>query len=75
MPPTKPDPIVRLLELLPPTDQLHYLAFSEAMYQARFTGPTTIHWKDGLPKQVDLGSPVRLSIVQPLDKGEEDPPR
>lgn len=73
--PPKCDPITKLLEVLPPSGQLHYLAFSEAMYQSRFTGSTTIHWRNGLPRQVDLGSPVRLSIVQPLDNDEEDPPR
>lgn len=33
-----------------------------------FTGPTTIHWLGGRAKQLDLGAPVRLSIV------EGDPP-
>jgi hypothetical protein len=29
-----------------------------------FTGPTTIHWLGGRPRQLDLGQPVRLTIVE-----------
>jgi hypothetical protein len=34
----------------------------EALYSSKFTGPITIHFKDGKPSVVDLPSPkIRLS--------------
>jgi hypothetical protein len=50
------------------------LHLADAIYRAGYTGPMTIHWKAGEPKQVDLGAPVRLSIAQALDTGEDAPP-
>lgn len=64
------DPIVqRLIAALPPEDQLTFAALAEAVYSVRFTGFTGIHWKNGVPKQLDLGAPVKLSIVDGLDSG------
>lgn len=40
----------------------------QAMFDARYTGPTTIHWRNGVPRQLDIfASPIRLSIVEGLD--------
>lgn len=50
------------LDGLPTPDSLEFLALCESMYRIRFTGPTTIHWRNGLPKQIDLGQPIRLTI-------------
>ena len=60
-----------LLAQLPPSDQLQFQSLLEAIYKVRFTGQLTIHVRNGLPQQVDLGAPIRLSIVEgvlPLDK-------
>ena len=59
--------ITSLLAALPPTDQLTFAALAEAIHSTRFTGATVIHWQNGRPRQIDLGSPVRLSIVEGLD--------
>lgn len=66
--------ITKVLAELSDPSAISFFALADAIYRARFTGPTLIHWANGLPKQVDLGSPVRLSIVQPLDNREDTPP-
>lgn len=41
----------------------------EALHQARFTGPLTVDFLNGMPRQINLGQPVRFSIVHGgLDK-------
>lgn len=57
--------ITDVLQEIPTPEEMSFLALAEAIHRAGFTGPTTIHWKAGVPMQVDLGSPVKLSIVQP----------
>lgn len=54
----------RLLARLRPTDHLKLSTLEEAISDSRYTGTTTIHWLNGRPRQVDLGAPVRLSIVE-----------
>ena len=63
--------IARLVASLPPAERLTFMALAEAIYSVRFTGATTIHWRNGVPKQIDLGAPVKLAIVEGLDT----PPR
>ena len=53
-----------LVDGLPAPDRLDFFALCESMYKIRFTGPTTIHWLNGLPRQIDLGQPVKLTICQ-----------
>lgn len=50
------------LASLPADGQLEFLGLCEAIYKIRFTGPTMIHWRNGLPKQIDMGQPIRLTI-------------
>lgn len=64
---TTPPALQKLLDRLGPTDQLDFVRLAEVIYESRFTGPTTIHWRNGVPQQIDLGPPIRLSIVQGLD--------
>lgn len=47
---------------------LDFPRFIEAVYRAGYTGPFTVHCLNGVAKQIDLGAPVRLSIVEGLDK-------
>lgn len=51
-----------------------FIDLAKAIARAGYTGSTTIHWHKGEPRQVDLGAPVRLSLVQPLDSTEDPPP-
>lgn len=70
-----------LLARLPASDRLDFAGLLCALDAERYTGPVTLHLLNGRPQQVDLGAPVRLSIVQgesatgrlPLDT--EAPPR
>jgi hypothetical protein len=73
MTPVSPQ-IQRLLEAAGPQG-IRSLAHLAALVQKiGFTGPITIHWQGGRPKQLDLGAPVRLSIVEGgLDS--KDPPK
>ena len=63
----------KLIDALPPPERLTYLSIADAIYQARYTGFTGIHWLNGVPRQIDLGAPVRLTIVEALDSGGRNP--
>jgi hypothetical protein len=54
----------RLLEEAGPSGirSLNHLA--DLIYRQRFSGPTTIHWYQGRPRQIDFGAPIRLSIME-----------
>lgn len=56
-----------LLDSLPDSDRVEWVNLVSAVYTARYTGISIIHWKNGVPKQIDLGQPIRLSIVSGLD--------
>jgi hypothetical protein len=58
----------KLLTQLPPADQLQFQSLLEAVFTTKYTGFIGLHCFNGIPKQVDLGSPIRLSIVEGLDK-------
>ena len=51
-----------LLESLPPAAQLDFFRFWEAIYSTRFTGPVVVNCFNGVPKQINLGQPIQLSI-------------
>jgi hypothetical protein len=51
-----------LLDRLPTTAELEWPSLQAAIYGARYTGPMTVHFLNGVPRQIDLGAPVRLSI-------------
>lgn len=53
-----------LLAQLPNGDRVDFSALLTALYHVRHTGPITLHLFNGVPKQVDLGAPIRLSIVE-----------
>ena len=38
------------------------MTLSPALRQLRFTGPMTIDFLNGTPKQISLGQPVKLAI-------------
>lgn len=46
----------------------------QALYNARFTGPLTIHCVGGRPKQIDIGAPVRIRVVEGEQPGRLDKP-
>lgn len=52
----------RLLDSLPPGVELDFQRLLDAVYQVRFTGPLTIDFLNGSPKQISLGQPVKLAI-------------
>ena len=54
----------KLLDRLPTPDRLDFASLQIALDSTRYTGALTIHFMNGRPRQVDLGAPVRLSIVQ-----------
>ena len=55
----------RLLTQLPAPDHgLEFPALLEALYSVRFTGPLTVDFLNGIPRQINLGQPIKLTIVQ-----------
>jgi hypothetical protein len=54
----------KLIDALPEPERLTFFALAETIYRVRYTGYTGIQWLNGIPKQLDLGSPVKLSIVE-----------
>lgn len=58
-----------LLDRLDPSQRIDFANLAEAIYAARYTGTTLIHWRNGKPQQVDLGAPIRLSIVEGQQPG------
>lgn len=64
----------RLLARLSPSDRVDMDQLAAALYEVRYTGITITHWHNGRAKQIDLGAPVRLSIVDGLDRRNGSPP-
>lgn len=60
----------KLMEQLGPAEQMSFPRLLQAIYAVKFTGPITLHCRNGEPQQVDIGAPIRLSIVEGLDKPE-----
>lgn len=58
----------KLLAQLPDKDRLDFAQLIDALYAIRFTGITPIHWRNGVPQQIEIGAPIRLMIVSGLDK-------
>ena len=58
------DILQSLLTSLPPDRPFNLLTFLDAVYEARYTGACTLHIRNGVPHQLDLGQPIRLSIVE-----------
>lgn len=55
----------KLLSLLEdPREGMNFMRLLEAIHAVRYTGPITLHCFNGTPQQVDLGAPIRLSIVE-----------
>jgi hypothetical protein len=64
----------RLLDQLGPADQLDFPRFLAAIYRVSYTGSITLHCLNGIPQQIDLGSPIRLSIVDAAPGGLDKAP-
>lgn len=45
----------------------------DLLRQARFDGPVTVHWRDGIPRKIELGKPVTVELKE--DGGSAAPPR
>lgn len=54
--------LTRLLAELPPDQALEFQTLLEAIYTTRFTGPLTVDFLNGMPRQINLGPPVKLTI-------------
>lgn len=52
-----------LLSSLPASEQLEFSALFEAIYKVRYTGPIVVDFLNGVPRQINLGPPVKLAIV------------
>ena len=53
----------RLLDQLPEGESaLDFQRLLEAVYTVRFTGPLTVDFLNGQPRQISLGQPVKLAI-------------
>ena len=61
MPPLAPT-LQKLLDSLPAGGQLEFQSLLDAVYRVRFTGPLTIDFLNGQPRQINLGQPVKLAI-------------
>lgn len=61
-----------LLDRLPQDQQLELPALFDAVYQVRFTGPLTFDFLNGIPHQINLGQPVKLSICAGTPSGGLD---
>lgn len=72
-PPLAPQ-LQQLLAKLPAADRLEFESLARLMYSVRFTGMTTIHWRGGKPHQIDLGSPIRLTIVESIPAPVDNDP-
>jgi len=77
MPPTPPKPngqsaIERLLAQLPKGD-LELQTLFTSIYQTRFTGPISFDFLNGVPRQINLGQPVKLVICHASDPAPPDP--
>lgn len=59
---TTSETLQRLLAALPDQDQLEFTKLLEAIYRVRFTGPLVIDFQNGIPRQINLGPPMRLAI-------------
>lgn len=55
-------PLQKLLDRLDGATPIDPATFQQAIYDARFTGAVTTHYRNGVPQQVDLGAPVKLTI-------------
>lgn len=62
----------KLLDLAGPGGIKSLRHLEVLVQKAGFTGPTTIHWLGGRAKQIDLGAPVRVSIVEGTPPGGLD---
>jgi len=54
----------KLLRELGPEGPRSLEHLQQALYNVRFTGPFTVHCVGGRPRQIDLGAPSRLSIME-----------
>lgn len=63
----------RLLDSLPPGDQLDFQRLLDAVFSVRFTGPLTVDFLNGTPKQISLGQPVKLTICSAAQNGLDTP--
>lgn len=66
--------LTTLLQGLSERDQLEFQALIDAVYRVRFTGPLTIDFRNGVPQQVNVGPPVRLTICRGTVNGLDRPP-
>lgn len=52
----------KLLDQLPAGQDLEFGRLLEAVERSRFSGPLTIDFFNGRPRQINLGQPVKLTI-------------
>jgi hypothetical protein len=54
--------LVEQLESLSTTEPPTFMELMERLYRMRYTGPCTLHFAGGLPRQVVLDQPIRVAL-------------
>lgn len=62
----------RLLAELPADAALDFPRLLDAIYRVHFTGPLTVDFYNGEPRQISLGQPVKLAICRGQRNGGLD---
>lgn len=57
----------RFLDALGTQDQCSFDRFQRALQQSKYTGYIGMHTFNGKIQQIDIGTPVRLAIVEAAD--------
>lgn len=52
----------KLLGKLDPGQELEFASFLLAIYEVRFTGRYSVDCLNGIPRQINIGEPIKLTI-------------
>ncbi len=61
--PARPSPtLIEQIESLNTDEPPTFLELLDRLYQMRYTGPCTLHFAGGRPRQVVLDQPIRVTL-------------
>lgn len=72
MTPTLSPALQRLISCLGAGREITAGTFQEALTRSKYTGFIGLHCINGRVQQIDLGAPIRYTIVEALDKPAND---